>query len=209
MTSLPIIAEVSRIVSRCVDRITGDRSRYPQLVAEACKAGLLNYQIKSQVLYGNAAWVEILEEQSPVWAGCWGDNFYFWLITEFDELVDLNLSIACRTEGLGAGSNRSRTILSPPMLWIKEVPSFCRYEPLGIAELVLSQEKDKELFSTIIDEIHQKCDPAKLPTDELELEFSNEPLLCQKRRLLDDTRHSFQLYDRALSIRGIPELANR
>src|SRR3954447_25547116 len=95
-TSLPIIASVSRVVTRVVDRITGDRVDFPLLVAAACVEALKRFGIESRVMYGQVAWIEVLEDNSLVWAGCWGQNYHFWVATQFGEVVDLNASVAHR-----------------------------------------------------------------------------------------------------------------
>src|ERR1700722_10867248 len=94
MSSLPVIANVSRVVTMVVDRITGDRVDFPLMVAAATVEALKNFQIESRVMYGQAAWIEVLEDQSVVWAGCWGQNIHFWVATQNGEIVDLNTSIA-------------------------------------------------------------------------------------------------------------------
>src|SRR5262245_199542 len=119
-TPLEVIANVSRVVTKVVDRIIGDRVDFPLLVAAACVEALKQFDIRAQVMYGHVAWVEVLEDQKLVWAGCWGENFHFWVATQFGEVVDLNSSVAHR--------KRSHTmphlnaIYSPPMLWSKEIP---------------------------------------------------------------------------------------
>jgi len=204
-TPLPVIALVSRIVSRVADRITSDRGDYPLLVASACTEALKNFGIDSRVMYGKVAWIEILENQSAIWAGCWGDNFHFWAATQFGEVVDLNTSIAHRKRV--HSSPHLKAIYSPPMLWSRDVPSFYRYQPEGIAELELTDEKDRRKYELVLAEIKEKCIPSNLPADggEAALEFANEPILCPGRRLLDDSLETFRHFDRALSVFGIPK----
>lgn len=67
-TPLPIIAHVSRVAIRVSDLVTGDRSDYPLLVSFACARALGFFGIESHVLYGHAAWVEVLENHSVAWA---------------------------------------------------------------------------------------------------------------------------------------------
>src|SRR5690349_3458324 len=96
-TPLAVIANVSRVVTKVVDRITGDRVDFPLLVAAACVEALKRFGIESRVMYGQVAWVEIIEnngDQSVAWAGCWGENFHFWVATQYGEVVDLNTSVA-------------------------------------------------------------------------------------------------------------------
>src|SRR4051812_34692423 len=95
-TSLPIIATVSRVVTRVVDRIAGDRADYPLLVAAACVEALKQFGIESRIMYGQVAWIEVMDDHSLAWAGCWGENFHFWVATQFGEVVDLNTSVAHR-----------------------------------------------------------------------------------------------------------------
>ncbi|MCM2276876.1 MAG: hypothetical protein NDJ89_02220 [Oligoflexia bacterium] len=208
-TPLPIIANISRIVSSVVDRITGDRSDYPLLVAAAAVHALRNFGIKSQLMYGQAAWIEVLEDHSVVWAGCWGKNLHFWAATEHGEVVDLNTSVAHRKRA--HDRPELKALYSPPMLWSAEVPRFYRYVPEGVAEIELSEERDRKWFDLVLREIDEKCQPALVPaaTSGAESEpdpgFPNEAILCPGRKLLDDSRDSFRHFDRALSVRGIPQ----
>jgi hypothetical protein len=199
-TALPIIANVSRVVTRVVDRVSGDRGDVPLLVAAACMEALKNFGIQSRVMYGQAAWVEILEDQTPIWAGCWGKNVHFWVATQFGEVVDLNTSVAHRKRI--HSDPKLRAVYSPPILWSREVPVFFRYIPEGVAEVDLTEDADKKKFELVLREIAEKCVPAKLDEDP---EFPNEPILCPERKLLDDSKQTFQHFDRALSVAGVPE----
>lgn len=203
-TPLPIIANVSRVVTKVVDRITGDRSDFPLMIAGACVEALKNFGIESRVMYGQAAWIEVLEDQSVVWAGCWGQNIHFWVATQHGEVVDLNTSVAFRKR---AHDNPVKPLYSPPVLWSAEVPKFYRFVPEGVAELELTEARDIERWQSVTREIAEKCTPAAAPLDasEGELDFPNEPILCSGRRLLDDSNSTFRHFDRALSVRGIPE----
>jgi hypothetical protein len=208
-TPLPVIANVSRIVSRVVDRITGDRVEFPLMVASACVEALKNFGIESRVMYGQGAWIEVLEDQSVVWAGCWGENIHFWVATQHGEVVDLNTSVAHKKR---AHDNSVKPLYSPPMLWSVEIPKFYRYIPEGVAELELTEARDVQRWENVKREISEKCNPSLVPigtdedskTDE-DLEFANEPILCSGRKLLDDSTETFRHFDRALSVRGIPE----
>ena len=82
-TPFPVIANVSRIVTKVIDRLTGDRSDYPLMVAAATVEALKLHGIDSRIMYGEAAWVEILENHGVQWAGCWNGNIYFWVGTAF------------------------------------------------------------------------------------------------------------------------------
>jgi len=199
-TSLPVIAQVSRVVTRIVDRITGDRSDYPLMVAAACVEALKCHGIQSRVMYGQAAWTEVMEDHSVVWSGCWGENIYFWVATQFGEVVDLNASVASRKQAHSRPYTKS--LYSPPMLWSAEVPAFYRYCPEGVAELELTDEKDQRRFELVLAEVRDEVKRSK--ADE-ELEFPNEPILCPGRKLLDDSRQTFQYFDRALCVHGIPQ----
>jgi hypothetical protein len=201
-TPLPVIAQVSRVVTAVVDRLTGDRVDFPLLVAWATVEGLKRHGIESRVMYGPAAWVEVLEDQSVVWAGCWDGNVHFWTATHLGEVVDLNTSVAYKKRPpLGAPS--SRAMHSPPMLWSAEVPAFYRYQADGVAELELTDEKDRKRLDLVLAEVREKCDPAKLQGDDEQ--FPNEPILCPGRKLLDDSKGTFKHFDRAVGVRGIPK----
>ena len=206
-TPLFVIAHISRVVTRVVDRITGDRVDFPLLVTAACVEGLKQFGIDSRIMYGQVAWIEVLGDQSLIWAGCWGENFHFWVATEYGEVVDLNTSIAHRKR---AHTNpQLKAMYSPPMLWSQEVPAFYRYIPEGVAELELTEEKDQKRYQLVIDEVKETCNPTQIENmkrmKEDELEFANESILCTGRRLLDDSQKTFQHFDRALSVHGIPK----
>lgn len=200
-TPLPIIANVSRVVTKVTDRITGDRSEVPLLVASAVVAALKNHQISAHVFYGPAAWIEILENQQAIWAGCWGESFHFWAATQFGEVIDLNTSVAHRKRS--HAQPELKALYSPPILWSKEVPAFYCYKPDGIAEIELTETRDKNQLDLVLLEINEKCHPNFLGGDNEE--FPNEPILCPDRRILDDTQGTFKHFDRALRIHGIPE----
>ena len=200
-TPLEIIANVSRVVTAVVDRITGDRTEYPLLVAAACVEALKQFEIESRIMYGPAAWIEVMPDHSVAWAGCWNGNLHFWVATQHGEIVDLNTSAAFRTRA--HANPQLQAIHSAPMLWSAEVPAFYRYEPEGVAELELTEEKDRKRFELVLQEIREKCTPAAVAASEQD--FPNEPILCSGRRLLDDSKGSFKLFDRALSVRGIPQ----
>ncbi len=202
-TPMPVIAMVSRLVTVIVDRITGDRVDYPLLVAAACVEALKLFKIESRVMYGQVAWIEVMEDQTPVWAGCWGDNFHFWVATQFGEVVDLNVSVAHRKRS--HSSPQLKAMYSPPMIWSSEVPKFYRAVPEGVAELELTDSADQKRFEKVITELREKCGSQFLSADENDAEFANEPILCPGRKLLDDSKDSFKHFDRALSVHGIPK----
>jgi len=200
-TPLEVIANVSRVVTKVTDRITGDRNDFPLLVAAACMEALKLHGISSQIMYGPVAWIEVLEDHSLVWAGCWGDYFHFWVATEFGEVVDLNASVAHRKRA--HQDPKVKPLYSPPMLWSLDVPTFYRYQPEGIAELELTEEADQKKFALVLEEVREKCGPKQIAGQEPE--FPNEPILCPGRKLLDDSNGTFKQFDRALSVRGIPQ----
>ena len=82
-TPLSIIATVSRLVTKVTDRISGDRSEYPLLVASVTVEALRAVGIEANLFYGQAAWVEVMENQSLMWAGCWGEHTHFWAVTPY------------------------------------------------------------------------------------------------------------------------------
>jgi hypothetical protein len=199
-TPISVIAQVSRVVTEVVDRISGDRVEFPLLVAAACVEALKAYGIESRVMYGQAAWIEVLEDQSVIWAGCWGKNIHFWVATQHGEIVDLNASVAYRKRVHSMPDLQA--VHSPPILWSAEVPKFYRYVPEGVAELDLLDEDDKTLFEKVLKEVRERCvqvDEGASPSA-----FPDEPLLCPGRQLLDDSRSSFKKLDRAIGVAGIP-----
>jgi hypothetical protein len=198
-TNLPIIANVSRVVTKVVDRID-----FPLLVASACVEALKQFGMESRVMYGQVAWVEVLEDNSVIWAGCWGDNYHFWVATQFGEVVDLNTSVAYRKRA--HSTPHLKAIYSPPMLWSKEIPGFYRYIPEGVAELELTDPQDIRKYELVLAEIREKCRPEHVQfQNETDLDFPNEPILCPSRRLLDDSKSTFRHFDRVLSVHGIPD----
>jgi hypothetical protein len=198
-TPLSVVAAVSRVVTKVVDRIAGDRNEVPLMVAGACVEALKGYGIDSRVMYGPAAWLEVLEDQSVIWAGCWGEHFHFWVATQFGEVVDLNTSVAWRKRPHSGPA--LKPVSSSPMLWSRDVPTFYRYKPEGIAEIELTDEKDLKKYELVLREVREKCRPS--PAD-AEPEFPNEPLLVPTRQVLDDSKQSFKHFDRAISVFGIP-----
>ena len=200
-TPIEVVAQVSRLVTLIIDRITGDRVEVPLMVAAAAKHALALHGIESQVMYGPAAWIEILADNSVIWAGCWGDHYSFWVATQYGEVVDLNVSVAARKPSHQIPSQVA--VLSPPMLWSKDVPAFYRYQPQGIAELELTSDHDKKQFEWVTQELTEKCGPKFLKSADLE-EFPNEAILVPGRRVLDDSKTSFKLFDRVMSVRGVP-----
>ena len=201
---LAAIATISRVVSRVVDRLTGARVDYPLLVAAATVEALALWGIQSRVMYGQVAWVEILKDQTVIWAGCWGENYHFWVATQFGEVVDLNASVAFRKRA--HSDPRLEAIHSPPMLWATEVPQFYRFQVEGVAEVDLLDETDQRRFLQVRTEVLEKCRPPYQRPEDEDLEFPNEPIVCPGRRILDDSQNSFRHFDRYLSVQGFPPL---
>ena len=204
-TPLPVIAEVSRLVTKVTDRITGDRSGYPLLVSMVTVEALRHLGIQANLFYGQAAWVEVMRNESLMWVGCWGGNVHFWAVTPFGEIIDLTTSVSYRKKAHQNPDHDPKH--SPPLLWSKEVPAFYRYQPEGIAEVELDSERDRRWFETCISEVREKL--TSLETLSLlaedALDFPDEPILCPGRRFLDDGARTFGHYDRALAIQGIPK----
>ncbi len=206
-TPLSVVARISKLVSEAADRICGDRFDAPLLVCLGVVRALSRQGIKSQVMYGPAAWVEVLLDHSVIWSGCWGQSHGFWVATEYGETVDLNTSVSHRKKGTVGPNAGAQTLNSPPMLWSKEIPAFFKYEPVGVAAVVredLTEAEDLKKY----DRLMKAVDEAALPVDEdVEPhadEFANESIVCSQRRILDDSKNSFKQFDRALAVRGIP-----
>lgn len=204
-TPLPLIATLSRLVTKVTDRISGDRSEFPLLVGMVTTEALRHCGIQANLFYGQAAWVEVMENQSLMWVGCWGEHTHFWVVTPFGEIVDLNTSVSYRKRSHQNPDHQPK--YSPPLLWAKEVPSFYRYIPEGIAEVELDSDRDRRWFETCLKEVKEKLGdlPTLLSAAEETLDFPDEPILCPGRRILDDGAQTFRHYDRALSIQGIPD----
>ena len=158
---------------------------------------LNKYGISSQIFFGQAAWIEVTEKAGVLWAGCWDGNVHLWVATEFGEIVDLNVGVAHRKRAHQSELEKSK--YSPPLLWSTEVPKFYRYQPEGVAEIDLTEERDIRWRKLLEEEI----DRAGAPDENLT--FPNEPMLCPGRKLLDDSKGSFKHFDRALSVIGIPK----
>lgn len=198
----PVIANVSRIVTKVVDRISGDRNEVPLMVAAAVVEGLKGHGIESRIMYGPAAWVEVLENTGVIWTGCWGESFHFWVATQYGEVVDLNTFVSVRKRSHQNPDWKPQ--YAAPLLWSREVPRFYRYQPEGIAELELTSEDDQKKFDKVLAEVREKCRPDLLAAGDSE-EFPNEPMLCPGRRVLDDSHKNFRQFDRAISVQGIPD----
>ena len=201
-TPVPVIAAISRVVTRVADRITGDRSDYPLLVALGVYEGLKILGVQSRILYGSACWLEVADDHSLIWAGAWDGLLHFWLETEFGEKVDLNLSVAHRKPF--SNEFKQKPLYSPPMLWSNEIPGFCKYQPIGVAEFDEPEsERDRKWLNTLREELGKNLTEGTLTASDPD--FANEPILCSGRSLLDDSFETFKNYDRALGVLGIPE----
>ena len=202
-TPLPVVAHISRIVTRSADLITGDRSDYPLLVAGACSRALGLYGIESHVLYGHAAWIEVLENNLVVWAQSSEEAPHFWVQSEFNETIDLNMSVAFRRKI--REELPSKSVMSPPLLWSKEVPSFYHFHIEGAAELAPESERDRRWWKRLLEEVEKQCKDATLEVlGRTEPDFPNEPMICTGRKLLDDSKETFKHFDRAISVMGLP-----
>lgn len=199
-TPVAVIAIISRLVTRIVDRLSGDRYEVPLLVATACSQALKQFGIESHVFYGDAAWVEILENHQAIWTGAWGGSQSFWVSTQYGEIIDLNVSVSHRKHA--HDRPELKPLYSPPILWSREVPSFYRYKPEGVAEIELTDQKDMKLLHLVLTELKEKCTPEAAFAGEPE--FPNEPILCPGRKVLDDNKQSFKLFERALGVVGLP-----
>ncbi len=204
-TPLALIATLSRLVTKVTDRVTGDRSEFPLLVATVTTEALRRFGIEANVFYGEAAWIEVMENQSLMWAGCWGEHTHFWTVTPYGEIVDLNTSVSHRKKSRHNPDHQPK--FSPPLLWSKEVPAFYRYKPGGIAEVELDSERDRRWFELCLKEVIEKTGDlrALMETPDNDLDFPDEPILCPGRRILDDGAQSFRHFDRALAVQGIPD----
>jgi hypothetical protein len=201
-TPLHIIANVSRLVTKITDRISGDRSEFPLLVNCVALEALKLCGVSANIFYGQAAWIEVMDDMSLIWAGCWGKNSHFWIATNSGEVVDLNTSVSHRKKDHHNPLHRPK--YSPPLLWSREVPAFYRYIPEGIAEVELTDERDQRWLKLCLEEIRQKL-PALVAIPDDELDFPDEPILCPGRKILDDAAQNFRHYDRAILVNGIPE----
>ena len=205
-TPLRTIAVVSRLVTKITDRITGDRSEFPLLVNCVALEALRLSGVSASIFYGQAAWVEVMEDMSLVWAGCWGNNSHFWIATKSGEVIDLNTSVSHRKKDHHNADHRPK--YSPPLLWSREIPAFYQYLPEGIAEIELTEERDQRWLKLCFEEVRQKLPASLLESITMsddELDFPDEPILCPGRKILDDAAQNFRHYDRALMVQGIPE----
>ena len=206
MTPLHVIANVAGVVTRAVDDVTGDRNGYPLLVAQACVEGLKRFGIESRVMFGQAAWLEVLEDHTVLWTGCWSGACHFWVANRSGEVIDCNASVSHRkpVQLSREGTPLSRPLYSPPMLWSAEVPRFYRYLPEGVAEAAAEGDREKRWTEAVLKAVREGCGPERAP-EVPEPVFPDEPILCPGRKLLDDSKGTFRLYDRAISVAGIPE----
>ena len=202
MTPLPVIAKVCQVVSKTLDQVIGGRGDTPLLVATACAEALKSLNIGAQVWYGKAAWVEVLDDQSAVWAGAWGaEEFHFWTVTEFHETVDLYVSQSSKKKGVHP-LGELKPLYSPPILWSSEIPKFYRYHSEGIAEIDRDAAEAGAYLEKILERIRKHCRPELL--DEAAPQFPNESIICPDRKLMDDIQGSFRFYERAILVHGIP-----
>lgn len=203
-TRLEIVGAVSLVVTSVVDRLTGDRADQPLLLAVGTQAALRVLGVHSEVIFGEAYWVEVLENKEPVWAGSFGGEKHFWVFTQENELIDLSLSVAYRRKV--RAPQEQKATLSPPMIWCSRTPRFCRYEAQGIAEIDPASEKDLRLARQLTTQV--EAEMIRLRNSEFkDVSFPNSPILCPNLQVLDDSLMSFQQYDRVLGVRGIPHFS--
>lgn len=199
-TSLEIVGCVSKSVTKAADQLFGDRSLHPLLVCLGGVYALEHFKISSRCLYGQAQWIEILENEKPIWAGSSPQRPHFWLQSQFGETIDFNISVSHRLNSPSGPKEKSK--YSPPMLWSLEIPQFYEYHVEGIAEI---NPEDHKLLKQL-DRLKRRIEIAISEYEKSKLiEFPNEPLLGPERKLLDSTQKEFQHFDRALSIHGFPE----
>lgn len=208
MTPLAAIAPISRLITQKVDLLTGDRSLVPWMVALGCQIALKKLNISSDIFYGKSAWIEVLDNHQIAWTGYWGENIYFWLVTQFQETVDLNAGVSFRQRS--SFHPQYQALYSPPLLWSVEIPRFYLYQPEGIADCDPVEEKEKRQLEELYHFIDTRFiyDQGSSTEDDLkEDDFPNEPILCHGRRILDDSKKTFASFDRAISIQGIPRFS--
>lgn len=196
MTPLPIVAHVSRISMVLAERFLTDRTRSPLFLAYGVFEALKCFNIKSRVMFGNAMWLEVMEDHSVLWAGAFGERMHFWLETEFHETVDLYVGAAHRAE---SGSHQ-QAVYSSPNLWSKEIPSFYRYQAEGIAE---ADNLEDPTLQSYLREIREQC--VSVDPEDQNAAFFNEPFICNDKKLMDDSKNSFKHFERAIQVRGIPK----
>jgi len=196
MTPLPIVAHASRISMILAERYLTDRTRSPLFLAYGLSEALKCFGIKSRVMFGNASWLEVMEDHTVLWAGAFGDRMHFWLETEFHETVDLYTGAAHRAE---SGSHL-KAKYSSPNLWSKEIPAFYKYRAEGIAE---ADQVDDPTLQLYLKEIREQC--ALVNQSDENAAFFNEPFICNERKLMDDSKGSFKQFERAVQVRGIPK----
>jgi len=200
-TPLPIIASVTKTLTKATDRLTGDRNDYPTLLCLGIVYALKKFNISSSIWYGEAAWIECLKDHSILWTGAWGENFHFWVQTQFSEIVDLNTSVSYRKKF--SSDPEKKPILSPPLLWSSEIPLFYRYKPIGFAEIEPEIERDQKWLQFLYEEIDEKI--KKEDESKIDFEFPNEAIICPGKKLLDDSKKSFQSFDEHLQKTGLPQ----
>lgn len=106
-------------------------TNYSDRCLQACLgiARVLNhYGIKSTLLEGSVCIPRLGGHGDFGWHGFWGDHHHYWLITEFQELIDLSvhqINIHSAFKG--------NPLISPPPIWwskISTMPDFLVYLPL-------------------------------------------------------------------------------
>lgn len=227
-TPLSTLTTVTQRVVAITDRLVGDRGYAPIFVAKVLEHALKLEDISAAVIYGEAAWAEVVPDENGnprvQWGGRWhqdpgsqdAGNFYFWVETRFGEWVDLTAASISR-------GSRPKALWAPPLLWSRSVPSFYKFKPHGMAEVEFTEPNQLKLFNLACEEIAAlrqdsmaPKDPATESSDLLSGLLSgllNEPLLISRLgehgqrdlQVVDDSRQSFLNFDRALSVLGLPE----
>lgn len=89
-----------------------------------------------------------LERSNSVWQGFWNNHHHYWLVTEFDELIDLTIS---QINSHPATGKERRA--DPPAFWFHDVsylPAIFKYLPSDVipheAETFLEDKSDNELL---------------------------------------------------------------
>jgi hypothetical protein len=179
----------------------GDYTQTPLVVASSLEFALRKQKIKSRCMYGHAAWIALLGDDHPVWIGSWKTATHFWVHTQFGEIVDL-----CLSNQPASSKGTPATAICAPLLWSNEIPCFYHYEPIGIAQIELPEPKEQQIYAAITAGIESNLTDLQEKTQVDAQDFPAAPMLCSQRQLLDDQNQSFARFDRALRIKGIPQL---
>lgn len=116
------------------------------------KAFLNNIGIKSTIFLGSLCVMKVSVDDPPIigWTGFWDQEHHVWLITEFDEIVDLTIShLHLHPSTSGKGDEPI-----PPVWWnpIDVWPSIIKYLPEGPIQIQL-EEKEMRLLEKLKDSL--------------------------------------------------------